>query len=165
MPENDNSRPLADDSGRKTTSHVEGIGRPAGFFAQSSVLITFFDEPPNTDPEPWNPVTDTSDKHACCAGRRQVFGFSSGIAGMAGRFAEKPSIHPGCDPDVWRSNRNWFFRFPVRSPGFLIPVSALWESHDEARESRNQTRMQPYGTDESVIPTRPHLHIYCPVRQ
>jgi len=40
MPESDNSRPLKDHSGRKTTSHVEGVGRQAEFFAQSSVLST-----------------------------------------------------------------------------------------------------------------------------
>ena len=41
MSENDNSRPLMDDSGRKTTSHIEGVGRPAGFFAQPSALIAY----------------------------------------------------------------------------------------------------------------------------
>ena len=41
MPENDSSRPLEDDSGRKTTSHVEGVGRQAGFSAQSSAPITY----------------------------------------------------------------------------------------------------------------------------
>jgi hypothetical protein len=37
MPESDSSRPLKDHSSRKTTSHVQGVGRQAAFFAQSSV--------------------------------------------------------------------------------------------------------------------------------
>jgi len=74
MPENDNSKPLEDDSGQKTTSHVEGIGpspRPAlerdysraggrlsGFLAQSSVLSTYYlpsdSEAAKRNPEPLN---------------------------------------------------------------------------------------------------------------
>jgi hypothetical protein len=41
MPENDNSRPLEDQSGRKTTSRGEGINRKASFFAQSSALSPY----------------------------------------------------------------------------------------------------------------------------
>jgi hypothetical protein len=40
MPENEKSRPQEDHSSRKTTSRVEGVGRRAAFFAQSSVLST-----------------------------------------------------------------------------------------------------------------------------
>jgi hypothetical protein len=40
MTENDNSWSQEDDSWRKSTLHVEMVGRQAGFFAQSSVLST-----------------------------------------------------------------------------------------------------------------------------
>jgi hypothetical protein len=41
MTEKDNSWSQEDDSGWKTTSHVEMVGRQAIFLAQSSVLITY----------------------------------------------------------------------------------------------------------------------------
>jgi hypothetical protein len=48
MPESDNSRPLKDHSGRKTTGHVEEVGRQAAFFAWSSALRPYFSLTPDT---------------------------------------------------------------------------------------------------------------------
>ena len=47
MPENDTSRPIEDDSGRKTTCHVEMISPRAAFLLspQSSALITYEAKP------------------------------------------------------------------------------------------------------------------------
>ena len=46
MPESDNSRPLEDDSGWKTTGHVEMVGRQTGFLLspKSSVLSPFLSD-------------------------------------------------------------------------------------------------------------------------
>jgi hypothetical protein len=43
MPENDNSRPLKDDSGRKTTSHIQwpGAYQVVLLSPQTSALITY----------------------------------------------------------------------------------------------------------------------------